>query len=1757
MRKIRRLLSMFLTIAMAVSLLDVTAFGLRLNIYGSSVSAELKQDEEGTLLSASYDTETGQMYHVTSPDNGQVSLNDDDTKAMLLDSATYAPKAEAIHSYYENGNRVIEFGSSDVRVDGGFSERYSLVGTGTVYLNRVNDCDVTLNGVQIGGAHVFGYEQPYGVYIQSLNGTVDADDMSVTLYAGQWDENNRVTVFGDPVDPGVFDKSDKEDKTGVHLTVKDEDAHRNWIDDPYQVKLELTFTGTNGKTATVVYDTLWYKEGQMGIADFAARVREKVGDSWACVTETDKDRVKNGWSEEDYNDRLDDFAFAVTRGNLTQPDENNNWNTDATHYRNALDDVRYGTAKTILESVYAAAWNDSTHTALPDSVKLIDDWNREWHGDDDTIPHREIDQMINALLEALPQKESAVSKITIRKAADDWGYVLFDDADDTESNRVDANLRGMAFANNVTIRLGEGMNDGWISFANCSFAQGATIDAPAQQNGRLQVNLNSGTALGAGKTIALQGNGRVSMNISDTQGLALEAQSVCFDVNLDRGQSVVFNGVTYSASATSGANINTDFEGENNELYTVRANGEDYWQNEDWKEGDEGKPNNLDEALTISGTLTNRLRIDGVIAVSGLTVDESGKLELSGDRRSYVMLGGKTISVYDNTDDDQFFVGSGTIKVENSLAELHVNDVSVRAGFDHRDNEGFNLRISDDYLNASSFAVYYNGEPITIDEEQIRHNEEEHEYTGVWFDWERLGENFDDNKLTLTVTAGEATVVYTRIQGEWNRMCDLTDFGNSLRDRLKDNGWSTEFAGYYEPCNDDALTGFYTDAMGRLAAVWPEKRWLESDGVSKDDLWRGDNYDDRLALALVVDLLLGTEPTKEQIAVFVEEYNDPDRSITWGDAKTALTKVLSKLGKTNAVFSDGGWLDENNVLHDAWHDDYGLNQGGKDDLLDQLERIMEQVSTVGELVAALSKGERASVGGDLMLNTGSLNGLEGSALIGDATDGYTLTVPAGVELRIDEKATLTVGENVTLALADGSAIDQNGEPVTEAGQYVWQMSDWGDRYVDNNGAQLKNDGGTLKIEAGGTVRAGRWSNIFNDNNGTVEVFGTLALADSSAHVTGYWNDDGFQARGWDDERGGEDWIDQTDAAQFHNNGELRIGTQDDPTGTMVIGKDANLFNNWDNRGTETDATDDVNFTVTVDGTIELAGGIENQGEFTLYSAGKIKPNGDSARICNNVDERWEDGAEEPYFTHSGTMSLGLGTIELAKDASVEIERTAFMLNGLTFAPGEGYSNIRVTREKSDGATYTLVAEYRGENAMIVTGSDWANELILYGNVDAGGVTKDGGSVINKTAFVSTENALIALVTGNQIDVKTGYSDVIVVGSITLTSDLTLPECYFEIAGAASLTVAKDKTLTFANGLALDMAGNPVVLTNDSSADDLANLAWRENDDGYEVANTGSFIQNNGTLTVDGTLSLGACAFLSNNGEMTVNGLMTLADSTYFIEGHKTAEGITIDNNSEGKGGFTLTDAAGLFNSGKLTVNGTLTGADNGYIGNGGELNVNQGGVLTNKGMLAIMGALKNGGTVNNNALCYVSGQVENEGDWTQSGKLTLEGFGMFGQYDAIGTVAFDNDAAFETIGDATFYVVVRENAGLGTINEVSEDTLSSIIEHSENDDDNVKTMALVLTANGIAAANGKYDDCILVPQYNSKTTLNGAVSFDSVGIEKDVTLRLGESASLTANKLLGEGTIIVQTQDQVICNTEKISENIKIETQAPMSAAGG
>lgn len=1823
MRKIRRLLSIILTIVMTVSLLDVTAFGVRLNIHGSSVEVELKQGEEGTLLSASYDTETGRMNHAEVSENGRVSLNDDDAKAMLVDSATYAPKAEAVHACRENGKRVLDFGSGDVCIHGG-SEPLDLVGTGTVYLNRVNNSDITLNGVPIGGAHVFRYDRPYGVFLG-----MDKNDLErvtdFAIYPGRWVEGSdgesghaefsespaaTKAVTGEEAEEKRF-YYNYNDEGGVNIFASSEDD-RDWIDDPYQVKLVLTFTDTNGKTGTVVYDTLWYKEGQMGVADFAAKVREKVGEDWTVVTEQDRDYVTSIWEDEfayswqegeETKSLLDDFAFAVTRGKLQKPAENGA--SDATHVRNAWDDVCYGTAKTILESVYAAAWNDGEHTALPDSVKLINEQGKEWHGDNDAIPHRELDQMIDALMQVLPQRASSISTITVKRAEDGWNYVLFGDAQDTGENRVDANLRGMRFTQPVTISLGSDRNEGWLSFANCTFESGATINAPSA-GGCLVANFND-SCVGRVTIVEAEADsaareklvtdeltqdqqswdtfGRLfyedAVRIENADKLTLNTGASRVGVRVENGGTVTMDGVEYSSEGKIDLHANYspdwryDDEQEKNVLAayhkSILAIGEDYEHDDHMENG------SLTRGLTVSGTTSDEFRIRGIVNAAGLTLEGNAQLYADFDPNNwsgvYVTLGeGQT--VYTNEDWGlELFVNGESIHDRRPVAVRDDRDVRI-----------------DTPVGFSASVWQWRDEPnggwydITNELESHENKDNEDRLVGYTFANQEGGYDQEQNRwyplnndsiygtqVRLAKKSGEKTlytIVFDPVPCEWERPCNLTDFGFTLRDRLKDNGWKESFTDYYEPFQNNALTSFYTGAMDRLAAVWPETNWQESEGVGVNDLWRGDNYSDRLALALVVDLLLGTEPTGADVAAFAAKYDDPDADIKWGDAKAVLTKVLQELKSdetiTDEVFRDGGW-----------RDDSDLNQGGKDDLLEQFQGLMEQVATARELVAALSKGERATVADSLTLSAESLNGLSGAALSGNGTDGYTLTVPTGVELRIERNATLTVGVGVTLALADGSALNRDGKPVdlglTNSADLDWRINDWGDVYIANNGAELRNDGGKLIIESGGTVRAGRWSSLHNDNGGTAEVFGTLALTGAAARVTGYWGyTDGeawvnaFRQGDWDDERREDGWIDRNDAAQFHNNGTLRIGTQENATGTMVIGAFANLFNNWDDRGTETDA-DDVEHTVTVDGTIELAGGIENWGSFTLYSAGRIILNGDSARIINNIDERWKEGEKEPYFVHVGSMDLSAGAIEVAQNASVELERmSSFTLNGLTFTPGEGYAGIRLTRKGIEGAAYELVAEYRGERAMAVSGSDWANLLTLYGNVDASCVTcVDSGSFVNKTAFVNTQADLIALIDGNQINMETGISDVIVVGDIELTSDLTIPACYFEVAEDASLTVGAGVTLTFANGSALDQNGEPVT----PNADNLASLAWRQNDDGScEVANTGSFLQNNGTLTVEGTLALGTYAFLSNNGVMYVNGAMTLADGTFFFEGHKTDGGIEIDGNSDGDGGFVLTDTAGLFNGGEMNVNGTLTGAVNGYIGNGGVLNVGNAGTLTNKGMLAIMGVMNNWGTVCNNALCYVSGQAENEGTWTQSGKLTLEGFGMFGQYDTAMITFADENAVFETIGDAAFYVVVRENdlhdeqtgtiAGLGTIETVSTETLAYIKAHRENNVGNVKTMALVLTADGIASASAaKFNDCILVPQYDSTTVLNSEVKFESFGIEKDVTLTLGSDASLNVDKLLGEGAIVVQNGGQV--DYQHKDESIVITTANPAPAAGG
>ena len=162
--------------------------------------------------------------------------------------------------------------------------------------------------------------------------------------------------------------------------------------------------------------------------------------------------------------------------------------------------------------------------------------------------------------------------------------------------------------------------------------------------------------------------------------------------------------------------------------------------------------------------------------------------------------------------------------------------------------------------------------------------------------------------------------------------------------------------------------------------------------------------------------------------------------------------------------------------------------------------------------------------------------------------------------------------------------------------------------------------------------------------------------------------------------------------------------------------------------------------------------------------------------------------------------------------------------------------------------------------------------------------------------------------------------------------------------------------------------------------------------------------------------------------------------------------------------------------------------------------------------------------------------------------------GSFGQYSA-GTLTLDDDASIEIEEGASFYVVVREDADYGeeqgmltakgTISAASQELLDDVKNHTENDG-RVKTMALVLSANGIKAASERhFNDCVLVLQYDSTTELNSSVTFDEVGFA-DVTLQLGDGVILTAGELIGDGTIIAASRDQVVCDSIDPGMTIRI-----------
>ena len=930
MRRSKRLLSLLMTLAMALTLTDLPAFGMYVTLDGNRVTVSAEPDEVG--IAASYDGD-GRMLGM-----GQ-SLSFDDAqrvKVMLLDGGSLAPRAPALYAQRQDG------GETDFTVPAGAA----------LALNRPRDADLAVNGIRVGNAHVFGYDMPYGVYTGMERDVFENSVTDFAVYPGRWNDETGEPEFSDAPALRMADTARYEynynEQNGVNIFPKD----GNLIDDPYQVRLELTLTGGG----VVIYDTLWYKEGQTAVSDFAGEVRRRVGDELGAVSDDDRAAVESVWDEGEYGERLDDFAFAVKYGGLARPTEENGWSASALHCWNAWDDLRYGTAKAILESVYRAAWNDDAHTTLPDSVKLTDEQGQEWHGDDDAFPRREADEMLDAFEDALPpapQRETGVRTITVKRAEDGWYYVLFDGAADTEENRQDANLRSLRFTGAVTVTADDSARDGWLGLRNCAFEGGLTVEAPAaaadedgNPYGRFTLNFHDSctgavtvaeAADDAAAREALIGSLRSELaweteerlfyrdavGLERADGMTVTTGGARVGVGMEGG-TVTVNGVTCASDApyTVSANRSVEWTWDNG-AEEERLSGSGVRLNVTGSNYDVWDDASLERVLTLMGNAESDLYLRGIADVSGLSVS-GHRLYADFDRynwsNAYLTLAdGQEVYTFDNSFDLELWLNGAWVGRPAARRDNGGVRIDVPAGFEatvwqRRDGALTDITDElekDEYEGGATFMNPADG----WDEENGR--------------WNPL----NDDSVYVTQVRLErdgAAVIFDPVPREWERPVSLGEFGGNLLSVLQENErGALEIGGYtVEDYLADGNETLDAAAVERFERIWTDR---DFDGWS-DPGWRA-------RVAFTLSLL------PDGVA---ERYGDPGDAILWGDAKAALTAALTALGGSaeDAAFQDGGW-----------QDDYALNQDGRDDLFSQFIDRLPPLTVEGDCEIVLSRRE--------------------------------------------------------------------------------------------------------------------------------------------------------------------------------------------------------------------------------------------------------------------------------------------------------------------------------------------------------------------------------------------------------------------------------------------------------------------------------------------------------------------------------------------------------------------------------------------------------------------------------------------------------------------------------------------------------------------------------------------------------------------------------------------------------------------------------
>lgn len=718
------------------------------------------------------------------------------------------------------------------------------------------------------------------------------------------------------------------------------------------------------------------------------------------------------------------------------------------------------------------------------------------------------------------------------------------------------------------------------------------------------------------------------------------------------------------------------------------------------------------------------------------------------------------------------------------------------------------------------------------------------------------------------------------------------------------------------------------------------------------------------------------------------------------------------------------------------------------------------------------------------------------------------------------EGTVFVGDGTSLSVLDNGVAAFTNSGVIELNSGVIAAD------VTNTGTVATADGtfsinGTLQNANGGIIDTEGTLSVSLEGNGTLQNQGTIdvsndtvaagftLLNDGSLSLDGTFGIDGHVVSV-------DGAIELDGASTLTGTGTLSVqNTLDIAGGNVTGGLQIEIAD-----GGEVAVSAGESFSVT-DSTIDIVG----NGFLSLANGATAAISGSSVTVAQNggIDignsavlalgngTLGNAGTVDLQFSNS-TLSVGAGAVlDLQAGGTVSGSGTVEFSGDLNIGNGVTYSHT--------GADFSFAGgDITGSGALINNGNI---SFVSDGNVSAALTVGGSGALNVNNGGTVTLNADAVIADGGSLNLGDGTASAAVLdGPVTLTNsgDLVFDNGVLEIDTVNNGTVSTDNGTITLNGTLTNETAGVVDLGATGTLDGTGTLINNGSLDFEDDVVTGNVvISNTGTLSLDNT-ALGNTA--SNSGLVTVDGNTTLSATVLDNSG-----GVNVGGN------VTLSLTGGtITNSGSVTVE------------NNGVLNLD-GGSITGSGQAQFTGNLNIAAdyTHTGPAFNFTGGDITGAATLTNQGNINFQSDGSIGAVtliDTNGTLNVTGDTTLTldaeltvlangvfNLGDGTPTVAVTGSSTLvnqGTLNvdtallstDVSNGGVAAFASNSTFDNGN----SGVLTNTGTLDING-----------GTLSVTDGTLSHGGViDVAAAAEVNIGSSAvlSLTSGTFTGAGDVV-------------------------------